>query len=288
MADDPLPDFDSLWDFGDPAGTEADFRGLLDEHADAPEAWRLQLQTQIARTLGLQREFDAAHALLDEVEGRLDDTATARVRYLLERGRVFNSAGSPEEAAPLFEQAFDQARRNDDDALAIDAAHMMGIVEDGERALEWNLRALEMAEGTEDDGAARWRGSLYNNIGWTYDDMGDYERALQLFEKGVTFRREQGQGEPLRIARWSVAHATRMLGRPKEALERLRAIERDYPEADDPYMAEEFGECLLALDKPDEARPYFQAAWEGLKDDRWLEDNEPERFERLERLGAGP
>jgi len=51
-----------------------------------------------SRTQGLQRDFAAAHQTLDAVQSELtDDLCRARVRYLLERGRVFNSSGRPEE-----------------------------------------------------------------------------------------------------------------------------------------------------------------------------------------------
>lgn len=89
-----LPDFDKLWDYNDPAGTAEKFREILPaarESGNRP--YLAELLTQIARTQGLQREFDAAHATLDEVETLLaDDAPIPRIRVLLERGRVFNSS----------------------------------------------------------------------------------------------------------------------------------------------------------------------------------------------------
>ena len=43
--------FDSLWNYGDPSGTRAKFRDLLNSNVNEPDNWRLQLQTQVARTL---------------------------------------------------------------------------------------------------------------------------------------------------------------------------------------------------------------------------------------------
>ena len=57
--------------------------------------------TQIARTEGLQREFEEAHAILDTVEAMLtDEMGVPRIRYLLERGRVYNSSNQREKSKP--------------------------------------------------------------------------------------------------------------------------------------------------------------------------------------------
>src|SRR5260221_13304132 len=103
-----LPDFDALWNYDQPAETERAFRDILQQtESKAPLAYRLQLLTQVARTQGLQRRFADAHATLDEVQAHLGDgLILPRVRYLLERGRVFNSSGQPDQARPLFLDAW--------------------------------------------------------------------------------------------------------------------------------------------------------------------------------------
>jgi len=56
------------------------------------------------------------------------------VRYLLERGRTFNSAGEKDRARPLFVQAWEIAGAAGLEGLAVDAAHMVPIVVGGPRA----------------------------------------------------------------------------------------------------------------------------------------------------------
>src|SRR5438874_1416563 len=89
-----LPDFDTLWDYDHPDETERDFRELLPTaEACGNTTYLLELITQIARTEGLQRKFDGAHQTLDRVEAELAaELLRPRIRYLLERGRVFNSS----------------------------------------------------------------------------------------------------------------------------------------------------------------------------------------------------
>lgn len=64
---DAQSEIDRLWDFDDPAGSEARFRQAADEAADASLA--LALRTQVARALGLQGRYEEAAALLDSIAG---------------------------------------------------------------------------------------------------------------------------------------------------------------------------------------------------------------------------
>ena len=280
-------DFDDLWDYNDPEATERKLRGLLPSAA-GDASYHAQLLTQIARAQGLQRKFDEAHRTLDEAQSLLtDDLAQARIRYLLERGRVFNSSKHREQARPLFLEAWELATSAGEDSYAIDAAHMLGIVEQPEQALEWNLKALVLAETTPDERAQKWRCSLYNNIGWTYHDAGNYQKAFDLFERALRWREAQGRLPQIRIAKWCVARALRSLGRLEEALAAQQALLAEHENAGgkDGYVYEELGECLLALNRQEEARPYFALAYDELSKDPWLADNEPARLERLKQLG---
>jgi tetratricopeptide (TPR) repeat protein len=291
-----LPDFDALWNYDQPDETERAFRDILQQtETKAPLAYRLELLTQVARTQGLQRRFADAHATLDEVQAYLsDELAVARIRYLLERGRVFNSSGQPDRARPLFIDAWHLASDHADHSgtaasfYAVDAAHMLGIVEPGEAGLVWNLRALDAAERSTEPRVRRWRGSLYNNIGWTYHDAGQYERALAMFESALVCREEEGHASEIRIARWAVARALRSLGRIQEALDRQIGLlhELNAAGASDGYMHEEIGECLLALGQGEEARPHFARAFEVLSADPWLAEAGPARLARLQALSA--
>jgi tetratricopeptide (TPR) repeat protein len=285
-----LPDFNELWDFNDPAATEVKFRQLLPQaESSGDTSYHLQLLTQIARTLGLQMKFDEAHELLDKVETELtDELPVARIRYLLERGRTLNSSGKPDSSKALFVEAWDLASEAGEDFYAVDAAHMMGIVEAPERQLDWNLKAMMTAESSEVEKARKWLGSLYNNIGWTYHELGNYEKALDLFKKGYVWRKEQGQALETRIAKWTIARALRSLERFDESLAMQHELLEEWKKVGEEsgYVHEEIGECLLALGKKGESKPHFRRAHELLSEDPWLAKNEGERLERMKELGT--
>ncbi len=291
-----LPDFDKQWDFNDPEQTEKAFRELLTvgESAADPE-YHAQLLTQIARTHSLRRDFESAHRILDDAEsliGNIDTTSgqktsVAGIRYLLERGRTYNSANDVEAARPLFKEAWELAQSTGKDYHAVDAAHMLGICTQGDQSLKWHEIAMEAAEASPDPRANEWLGALYNNTGWTYHDAGEYERALELFERGLAWRVERNNPATTRIAKWTVARALRSLERTSEALDMQRSLlaEHKAAETKDGYVYEELAECLLILGQADEARPYFNLAYHELSKDTWLKDKEKDRLERLRRLG---
>ena len=285
QADELASELLTLWDFGDPAESERRFRALLARVEEDAEAAAI-VRTQVARAQGLQRRFDDAHRTLDAVE-TMPSTRGARVavRMDLERGRIFRSAGDPEKARLHFAAAFERAGEAGEDALAVDAAHMMALVEtDPALHATWNERALTLAEGSTDPLARRWRASLLNNLGWTRHGEGRFEEALDLFTRALAARESMGDAGSIRVARWCVARALRSLGRVAEALAAQQALEAEIAAAGAPadgFVCEEIAECLVALGRPGEAKPWFARAHAELAKDPWFVDAEPARLARL-------
>ena len=282
-------DLDALWDYSDPGVSERRFRRFIQHLKNASNpTLRAEALTQLARAEALQGKFPAAHQTLDQLLPRLSAlTPRAKTRYLLERGRVFNSGGAPRKALPLFLRAWRVARGLRDDPLAVDAAHMVAIVKTGTDKRRWNKKGLELAERSADPNARRWRASLLNNIGWSQFDSGEYARALRSFRRALRYRHQQKNVTEIRIARWCVAKTLRLMGRTQEALRWQRRLLQEWVGArrKDGYVFEELGECLLALGRRREASGFFGKAYAELSKDRWLARNESKRLNRLRRLG---
>lgn len=289
-------DIDTLWNFSDPAGTEAAFRSHL-QGADAE--LKSELLTQIARTLGLRRMFEEAHAILDGVQTELPNVSNRiELRYRLERGRTWNSSGKKDQAKEEFLRAYEIGRVVGDDTLTIDAVHMLAIVEEPQRALEWNLLGIKLAKETDQEKAKKWIGSISNNLAWTYHDLGDYDTAMEHFVGALDYFKSVNREPALRIARWAVARCQRSQGKFQAALDAQLAIAKDYfPEFRiaevavgtdnlDGYIPEEIAENLLAMDREEEARPYFAVAYDRLSQDSWLSSSQPDRLARLKSLGS--
>lgn len=230
---------DALWQFDDPAGSEARFRAEA-EAASGGEA--LELRTQVARALGLQGRFDEADAELDAIP--VDEPVVA-ARVAIERGRVRNTAGDAASAVPLFEAALAHARSAGHEFLEVDAAHMLGIADPGQSA-RWIAEALAVVDRTTDARTRRWGIALHNNRGWTLHDEGDFGAALAEFEAALAAAVDSGSPDQLHIAKWAVARCLRSLERLDEAREIQQRLYADRP--DDEYVVEELTALGVAPD----------------------------------------
>ena len=279
------PDFNDLWDYSDPAGTEALFTSLLPANkASANTSYTLQLKTQIARTYSLRGQFEQAHKILDDVEAVMANDDIVVVRYLLERGRCFNSAAQPDQAVPLFERAALIAEKINAEYYLVDALHMLGIAAPASEQLNWNLKGVDAARNCKDERARNWEGALLNNIGWSYFEQGDYQNALKTFEETAAFYKDKPQHlNHYQIAQWSIAKTLRLLNRPTEGLIILRELETT--RKTDGFTEEEIGECLLAIGETERAKPYFQTAYNILSQISWVTED-TERMERLKHFGG--
>ena len=287
-AKEPPVDIDALWDYADPAAMELRFRQAM---LGASAEQQLELQTQIARTWSLRGNFDEAHRVLDGVQPQASRSAAVQVRYALERGRTFNSAGQRDAARALFEQAFAQARGAGLDALAVDAAHMVAISHGGTaQGLQWNRRGIDLALASADPQAQRLVPAMLNNSAWDLMDMGRPAEALPLFEQALALWQARAKPEPILVGQWSVARCLRALGRYDEALASQQALLDAHRRrgSGDGYVHEEMAENLLALGRGAEAAPQFAAAAELLGQDEALARDQPQRLARLRKLGGLP
>ncbi len=283
-----LPDFDRLWDYSHPDNSERRFREILPAALDSLDfSYLAQLLTQIARAESMQRKYQEAQKTLDRVDKALPKAdGRTLIRYLLERGRVVNSTGNPEDAKRLFTQAFELATKSKEGFFAMDAARMIAIVEEPENRQDWNLKALDLAENSTDERAKGGLGSLYNSVGRDYLDAGMFQEALFMFEKLLTLRREQGDAASIAGATFSVAKTLRLMGHTEEALDMQRQLFDEYQSNGrrNGFVYEEIAECLTTIGNEAEAMDWFAAAYNELKKDPTVAGDR-DRLLRMKSLG---
>jgi tetratricopeptide (TPR) repeat protein len=259
-------DVSKLWDFNHPELSEQRFRAAL-LTASADDA--LILQTQIARTYGIRRDFAQAQQILTDIEPQIQSASVeAQVRYYLELGRTYSSATHPPEsqtpeaqelARSAYRRAFELAQAGQLDYLAIDALHMLAVVDTApEEQLEWNRKAITLMQDSSQPDAKKWAGSLHNNSGYALYLLGRYEDALLEFKLALAARGREGDAQKIRIAWWMIAWTLRALERLNEALEIQLRLEKECDEAGepDPYVFEELELLYQSLDNREKAEFY--------------------------------
>lgn len=233
-----------LWDFDDPAGSQARFADAATGEPDP--AHRASLLTQVARAQVMLDDFDAARATLDAVgdpAGLADEPA---VRVLLERGRLRHLAGMPDDAVPAYRAALDRATAAGLAGLAVDAAHMLALARPEAEHEEWVRVGLSLADGSADPLVPGMVAALLTNLAWSHVDDDRWEPALDLFERVIEIRRS-GDAASLHTAQWTRAWVLRALGRHEDALGQLRELAGSPLGAADPCVAAEIAENERAL-----------------------------------------
>ena len=250
----------SLWDFDDLAATEKRLREQLGH--EATDERRAEVLTQLARVRGLHGDFDAGERLVNEAETTCGASQIALARVDLERGRLRRSSGNVEAALPLFESAFARSLEASNYFVAVDAAHMAALAApDRAGVVAWTERGIDLAEPHAT--AKYWLGPLLNNLGWAFYEAGEFERALDAFQRALAAREADSENRAaIEVARYAVGKTLRALGRPADAVPLLEqattwAIERGSP---DGWFHEELAEEYAAIGRDDDAHEHARLA----------------------------
>jgi tetratricopeptide (TPR) repeat protein len=196
-----------------------------------------------------------------------------------------NSSGQAASARRHFQSAWDIAQEAGEDGLAVDAAHMLAICSAGQKeGFEWAKLGLALARQSQDSKAQALIPAILNNTAWDLHDQGRYQEALPLFEEALAEWASTEKKQQYLTARWSMARCLRSLGHYEPALSIQYELEAAYQQAgtSDGFVFEEIAENLWSLGRFDQARPYFEKAYNELIRDKWLVQNQPGRLERLE------
>ena len=281
------PDVDALWDYSDPVGSEARFKELLLQIVTLEDpSSAAEVLSQIARAQGFQQRFPEAKATLRPTLGMWSRISSrARCRVLLEAGRLEHSSGHPGSGEDIFLAALSLADQTGEEALAIDAAHMLAIVTPGEIQIMWGIRAIRRAERSSGGKERRWLGTLYGNLGCSYLDVGSLDDAMRMFSAAEAWSRTHGSAEQYRKARWRVGRCKKLLGDIDGAFATQRELMREGEIAgnEDGYVFKEIGELSLIRGEFAEAALMFRRARDILSCDPWrLTGQEAEELIRLQ------
>ena len=132
------------------------FAKALNQTGDAA----LEIETQIARTFSMRRDFVRANSMLDAVAARTSATprraCVSATCWSVAHAQLIRSV---RRRSRCFRMPFSGAARNEV-LLAIDAAHMFGFSKNLDEAMSWNQVAMRLALASELPRAIRWRASI--------------------------------------------------------------------------------------------------------------------------------
>ncbi|GAC1616721.1 MAG: hypothetical protein PVS2B2_00750 [Candidatus Acidiferrum sp.] len=133
------------------------------------------------------KRFDEARLFLGEAE------ALAKANHpellgetRLRAGTLAYFEGNASVAESAYRNALQIARNQKDSYLEVAALGSMGFIasqqERYDESIEWNRDALRLSESI---GAQESVARIFGNMGWSYFEIGDYEKALALFQKAA-------------------------------------------------------------------------------------------------------
>jgi predicted enzyme related to lactoylglutathione lyase len=244
---------------------------------------------QVARCHLIQGKKEEGRSWLKKAKARASKKMPQGwSRYVSVRGRFEWKDDKLEEAAATFKEMYEFCLNHELHRRAVDAARMVAITAPHEEQIVWGQKGIEAAEEGQLEG---WLGPLWNNLGWTYEEMGHYQESLDALTKARAYHWKLGTEKNKLVADWSVGHAYRQLGQLDEASHWLRPVlawaERRYVKDPDPDAAEwvghshrELGELAIARGELEEGLGHLRKAKEKL-DEAEMREWDPEDFQRL-------
>ncbi len=259
-------DINRLWDFDQPALSEARFRAAL--IGASPED-ALVLQSQIARSYVLRGERQPALEILRAIEANVAVSGSeAQVCYWLELGRAHASPAHPPEALTwkaqtqarqAFQEAFRRAKAAGLDPHTIEALHLMAFTENNpERQAMHERDALRFVQFSQQEAAQRWECAVRIGLAQALIRLQNHAEAVSELQAATQAGIRMGTTHCARSAQWFLGWAYRMAGHLNEAL--ALQLELEQSAAGTPLLLrevlDELGRLYQALGEDERARLY--------------------------------
>jgi len=211
-------------------------------------------------------------------------------RYLGVRGRFEWQDKDLETAVKTFKEMYDFCSANKLHDRAVDATHMIAIIVPPEEQVEWAKKGIAQAEAGKSE---KWLGPLWNNLGATYEDLKQYDNAVDAYLKARDYHYKYGDDMNKLIADWAVGHAYRLAGDFDNAIKWIKPVldRSEKLEATEfiGWSCKEIAEIEINNSNFKEALDYLIRAEKNLKAEKmpeWDPDGYKKLTEQIEEIKA--
>lgn len=257
---------------------------------DIDQETRLEAMAQLARTYLILDEKEHGRNWLTRTAELVnpDNYPKAWARYLGVLGRFQWKDSNLATATATFKTMYDFCNKNKLYDHAVDAAHMIAITAPQNEQITWAKRGIEAAQKGN---MTNWLGPLYNNLGWSYDEMGKHKQALDALQNARKYHYQNKNELPKLIADYSIAVQYRKLSNINKALKWLTPAQEwadklynQNPTQDHAewvgHTHSELAEIALLQNNINQAKKQFAIALEKLKEAK-MPDWDPDAFNEL-------
>jgi len=181
-----------------------------------------EANAMVARTYLIQGQKDEGHIYLIKAVATADTSKPLGwSRYLGVRGRFEWQNMDLEKATLTFREMYRYCIAHELHERAIDAAHMVAITGTYDEQVEWAHKAIKEAET---HGITSWLGPLWNNLGATYEELGEFDKCIDAYKNAREQHYKYGDEINKLIADWAVGHAYRLAGKYEAAEKWLKPL----------------------------------------------------------------
>lgn len=135
-----------------------------------------------------RQHLNSSEAYLRNVDREIEQIPPRRQAQILTfQADIYDLFGESEKAEILYEEALSIYENHpaplQEAGTLVNYAGLLARLNKGEKARELSERAREIAEGYADEGPNQILSVIYNNLGRTYQDIGENDVALSYYEK---------------------------------------------------------------------------------------------------------
>jgi len=182
----------------------------------------VEASAQVARCYLLTKRANDGRPWLEKAKGLASESdPVGWSRYLSVLGRFYWKEEKLPDATRTFTAMYEFCVKTGQFDRAVDAAHMVAITGTAQEQIAWAKKGIAAAVKGGHEG---WLGPLWNNLGVTHQELGDWKSALDCYRNAREYHWRLGTEVNKLAADWAVGMALRETGDVERSMQWLRPV----------------------------------------------------------------